>query len=87
MSLMKLIANYDYEQQEYIRSLEARIQELEIKNNELLGLAMSGVQAREESMLKLIMSGALKRPEKCEQCEHTPIGKMCIACNTVRGHI
>ena len=61
MSLMKLIQQYDLDQEEYIRSLLKANAELETRNNKLIGLAVSGVSASDQMKLELALSGCLQR--------------------------
>jgi len=63
MSLMKLIAEYDREQEAYISRLEQENTSLRCQLNEQITLTMSGIAARERQTLDLIMCGALTKPK------------------------
>jgi hypothetical protein len=65
-TLLTIIAQYDSDQQAYIRELEIEIKQLQLKNAELTGRLVSYVDTVDQMRLKLILSGALSRPEHPE---------------------
>jgi hypothetical protein len=62
-SVLQVIADYDRDQQLYIEELEAKIEELEKKNGELVGQLVSYVATVDRMKLELILAGALAKPE------------------------
>jgi hypothetical protein len=63
MSLMKMIAMYDAEREEYIIDLEKQLREEKERSSQLLNLALEGARDREKITFELIMNGSLRRPE------------------------
>lgn len=64
ISLFNLLESYEKEQHQYISELEAKIVELEERNQQYLALAVKGAQVREKATLELILAGALRKPDK-----------------------
>jgi hypothetical protein len=62
MEILKIIERYDEERESYIRHLEAENERLRVEKAEAIQLAVRGVQIHESSMLKLVLSGALSKP-------------------------
>jgi len=63
MGILDIIQQHDAERDAYIAQLESEIRKLRIEKAEAVQLAVRGVQIHEASMLKLIMSGALNKPQ------------------------
>ncbi len=71
MSLMKLIAKYDRENEEYIRELQDENKALRAKVSELSILAFDGAIASDRMKLELILTGCLTRPADTAAAEKT----------------
>lgn len=61
--ILAMIAEYDLERESYIKDLEEEVTRLQKEKSDLINEIGKGVQIRERSMLQLILSGALKKPE------------------------
>lgn len=64
MSLLKLIADYDQSQQEYITYLEEKVSSLKAKIGEMIDQGMRDAAASQEALLKNILSGAIDKPRE-----------------------
>jgi hypothetical protein len=62
MGMLEIIERYDEKRESYIRRLEAENEKLRVEKAEAIQRAVRGVQIHESSMLKLILSGALSKP-------------------------
>lgn len=63
MGILEIIQQYDDERERYIKQLEDENEKLRAERAEAIQLAVRGVQIHEASMLKLIISGALQKPD------------------------
>lgn len=63
-SLMSLLEEYDNAQQWQIQKLRERVELLEDEKAELLNQMVSGINTRDNMMLTLMASGALKNPHE-----------------------
>ncbi len=61
MSLLKMIAQYERETENYILKLEVEIESLKEKLNESTRLLMAGEAARERLMFQAIVGGAFDK--------------------------
>jgi hypothetical protein len=66
MSLIKMIAQYDADREDYIADLERQLKEEKARCSQLLNLALDGVRDREKATFELIMNGSLRLPTKKE---------------------
>ena len=63
MGILDVIRQYDEERERYIEQLERENEKLRAEKAEAIQLAFRGAQIHESSMLKLILSGALRKPD------------------------
>ncbi len=61
MSLLKMIAQYERETENYIRELEEKVKRLEQEAFNNTTLLMAGERAREQLLLHSIMNGAFDK--------------------------